>query len=50
MSEGEEKKHCQEGNPPENQIPVCVFWTWDEKKPGFCETDTVFHDGGQSAV
>jgi len=29
-----------------NQIPVRVFWAWDEKQPGFCEIDTVSHDGG----
>jgi hypothetical protein len=29
-----------------NQIPARVFWAWDEKKAGFCEIDTVSHDGG----
>jgi hypothetical protein len=29
-----------------NQIPLRVFWAWDDKKPGFCEIDTVSHDGG----
>jgi hypothetical protein len=29
-----------------HQIPVKVFWPWDEQKPGFCEIDTVSHDGG----
>jgi transposase InsO family protein len=29
-----------------NQIPVRVFWRWDEKQPGFCEIDTISHDGG----
>jgi hypothetical protein len=29
-----------------HQIPVRVFWRWDDKKPGFCEIDTVSHDGG----
>jgi hypothetical protein len=28
------------------QIPVRIFWRWDDKKPGFCEIDTVSHDGG----
>ena len=23
-----------------------MFWAWDEKQPGFCEMDTVSHDGG----
>jgi len=25
---------------------VRIFWAWDEKQPGFCEIDTVSHDGG----
>ena len=29
-----------------HQITVRTFWRWDDKKPGFCETDTVSHDGG----
>jgi hypothetical protein len=29
-----------------NRIPVRVFWAWNEKTPGFCEIDTVSHDGG----
>ena len=32
-----------------HQIPVRTFWRWDDKKPGFCETDTVSHDGGYAA-
>jgi transposase InsO family protein len=28
------------------QIAVRTFWRWDDKQPGFCETDTVSHDGG----
>jgi hypothetical protein len=36
----------QKGALLKNQIPVRVFWAWDEKKPGFCETDAVSHDGG----
>ena len=28
------------------QIAVRTFWRWDDKKPGFCEIDTVSHDGG----
>ena len=31
------------------QISVRTFWRWDDKKPGFCETDTVSHDGGYAA-
>jgi hypothetical protein len=50
---GERKKHklkgrsaTKKGTLLKNQIPVRVFWAWDEKKPGFCEIDTVSHDGG----
>jgi hypothetical protein len=28
------------------QISVRTFWHWEDKKPGFCEIDTVSHDGG----
>jgi hypothetical protein len=28
-----------------NQIPIRVFFTWDERKPGFFELDTVCHCG-----
>jgi len=31
------------------QIPVRTFWRWDDKQPGFCEIDTVSHDGGYAA-
>ncbi len=50
---GERKRHklkgkstTRKGTLLKNQIPVRVFWDWDEKKPGFCEIDTVSHDGG----
>jgi transposase InsO family protein len=49
----ERKKHTLKGTSTtkkgtllKNQIPVRVFWAWDEKEPGFCEADTVSHDGG----
>ena len=49
----ERKKHklkgkstTRKGTLLKNQIPVRVFWRWDEKRPGFCEIDTVSHDGG----
>jgi hypothetical protein len=32
-----------------HQIQVRTFWRWDDKKPGFCEADTVSHDGGYAA-
>ena len=28
------------------QLAVRTFWRWDGKQPGFCEIDTVSHDGG----
>jgi hypothetical protein len=31
------------------QIPVRTFWRWNDKQPGFCEVDTVSHDGGYAA-
>jgi hypothetical protein len=50
---GERRKHTLKGKSTtkkgsllKNQIPVRVFWAWDEKQPGFCEIDTVSHDGG----
>ena len=49
----ERKKHklkgrstTKKGTLLKNQIPVRVFWRWDEKQPGFCEIDTISHDGG----
>ena len=32
-----------------NQIPIRTFYSWDERKPGYCETDTVSHCGSSSA-
>jgi hypothetical protein len=32
-----------------NQIPVRVFFSWDERKPGFFEIDTVSHCGISSS-
>ena len=31
-----------------HQIPIRVFFDWDERKPGFFELDRVSHDGGSS--
>jgi hypothetical protein len=49
----ERKKHklkgkstTKKGTLLKNRIPVRRFWAWDEKQPGFCEIDTVSHDGG----
>jgi hypothetical protein len=53
LLEAERKKHklkgkssTKKGTLLKNQIPVRVFWAWDEKQPGFCEIDTLSHDGG----
>ena len=40
------KSTTKKGTLLKNQIPVRKFWAWDEKQPGFCEIDTVSHDGG----
>jgi hypothetical protein len=32
-----------------NQIPVRTYFTWDERKPGFFELDTVSHCGANSS-
>jgi hypothetical protein len=32
-----------------HKIPIRVFYTWDERKPGFFELDTVVHDGGNAS-
>jgi hypothetical protein len=32
-----------------HQIPIRVFYSWDERKPGFFELDTVVHDGGNAS-
>jgi transposase InsO family protein len=40
------KTTTKRGELLKNQIPVRVFWAWDDMKPGFCEMDTVSHDGG----
>jgi hypothetical protein len=49
----ERKKHklkgkstTKKGTLLKHQMPVRRFWAWDDKQPGFCEIDTVSHDGG----
>jgi hypothetical protein len=49
----ERKRHTAKGKSAtrpgtllKQQIPVRTFWHWDDKKAGFCEIDTVSHDGG----
>jgi transposase InsO family protein len=56
MLTGERKKQRIKGTSAtkpgallKRQIPVKVFWPWDEQKPGFCEIDTVSHDGGNAS-
>jgi hypothetical protein len=36
----------RKGSLLKNQIPIRVFFDWDERLPGFFEIDTVSHDGG----
>jgi hypothetical protein len=43
---GKGRSMTKPGSLLKRQIPVKVFWPWDEQKPGFCEIDTVSHDGG----
>jgi hypothetical protein len=38
----------KQGTPLKNQIPVRVFWAWDEKKAGFCEI--AMTEGAQSTT
>jgi len=40
------KSTTKKGALLKNQIPVRKFWAWDDKQPGFCEIDTISHDGG----
>jgi hypothetical protein len=49
----ERKRHTAKGRSAakpgtllKQQILVHTFWHWNDKKPGFCEIDTVSHDGG----
>jgi transposase InsO family protein len=53
MLKGERKRRKAKGTSAtkpgtllKQQIAVRTFWRWDDKQPGFCETDTVSHDGG----
>jgi hypothetical protein len=43
------RSHTRAGTLLKHQIPVRVFFDWDERKPGFFELDTVAHDGGTSS-
>jgi len=39
----------RQGSLLKRQIPVRTFWRWNDKQPGFCEVDTVSHDGGYAS-
>ncbi|GHV07329.1 hypothetical protein FACS189485_17500 [Spirochaetia bacterium] len=43
------KSLARPGTLLKNQIPVRVFFTWDERKPGFFEIGTVCHCGASSS-
>lgn len=43
------RSHTRAGTLLKHQIPIRVFFDWDERKPGFFELDTVAHDGGSSS-
>ena len=43
------RSHTRAGIFLKHQIPIRVFYDWDERKPGFFELDTVAHDGGVSS-
>jgi hypothetical protein len=56
MLKGERKKRRLKGRSTtrpgsllKHQIPVKVSWPWNEQLPGFCEIDTVSHDGGNAS-
>jgi hypothetical protein len=40
------KGDAKPGTLLKQRIPVRVFWQWEDKKPGFCETGSASHDGG----
>ena len=41
--------HTKSGKLLKQHIPIRTFYTWDERKPGFFELDTVAHDGGRAS-
>jgi len=41
--------HTKPGKLLKHQIPIRTYYTWDERKPGFFELDTVAHDGGRAS-
>ena len=44
------KSLTKPGSLLKNQIPVRAFFTWDERKPGFFELDTVSHCGANAGL
>ena len=43
------KSHTKAGLLLKHQIPIRVYFDWDERVPGFFELDTVAHDGGYAS-
>lgn len=43
------RSHTRAGTLLKHQIPIRVYYGWDERTPGFFELDTVAHDGGTSS-
>ncbi|MDR0629382.1 MAG: hypothetical protein LBG24_07075 [Treponema sp.] len=42
------KSHTRPGTLLKNQIPLRAYFSWDERKPGYFEMDTVSHCGAGS--
>ncbi len=43
------RSHTKAGLLLKHQIPIRVYFDWDERVPGFFELDTVAHDGGYAS-
>lgn len=43
------RSHTKAGTLLKHQIPIRVFFDWNERLPGFFEVDTVAHDGGSAS-
>lgn len=43
------RSHTKAGALLKHQIPIRVFFDWNERIPGFFELDTVAHDGGSAS-
>jgi hypothetical protein len=42
------RSHTRPGTLLKHQIPIRTFFSWEDRKPGFFELDTVAHDGGRA--